>query len=81
MHYSLTPKPTIYPITDFDLKVEGAGGQSIPYIGCIECSICVTFLDYQEITIPALAVPTAQYGLKVHVIVGTNSIRVQSFLH
>ena len=71
----MTPKPTIYPITDFDLKVEGAGGQSIPYIGCIECSIGVPFLDYKEITIPALVVPTTQYGLKVPVIVGTNAIR------
>ena len=80
LYDSLTPKPTIYPITDFDLKIEGAGGQSIPYIGCIECSKGVSFFDYKEITISALVVPTTQYGLKVFVVVGSNAIRECSVL-
>ena len=75
LYDTLTPKPTINPIADFDLRVEGAGGQSIPHIGCIECSIGVPFLDYKEMAIPALVVTTTQYGLKVPVLVGTNSIR------
>ena len=73
--YDTFLKPTIYPRADCDLRVEGAGGQSIPYIGCIKCSIGVPFLDYKEITIPALVVPTTQYGLKVSDIFRTNAIR------
>ena len=33
------------------------------------------FLGYKEKTIPALVVPTTQYGLKVPIIVGTMAIR------
>ena len=66
------PVPEIQPLTD--LKIEEAGGYTLPYSGYIECVIGVPFLE-KEIYIPALIVPTTSYSLKVPVVIGTNVIR------
>ena len=72
LYKSLLPIPELRPLTD--LKVEVAGGYTLPYSGYIECAIGVPFLE-KEIYIPALIVPTTDYSLKVPVVVGTNVIR------
>ena len=72
---SLSPPPVLNSLTDFNLSVEGAGGNFLPYSGYIECTFEVPCLGAQEIHVPVLVVPTTQYSLKVPVVVGTNVIK------
>ena len=71
---SLDPKPDFVDIGQFNLKIEAAGGNTVPYSGCIGCALQVPFLGGHVIEIGALIVPTTDYNLEVPVIVGTNAI-------
>ena len=73
---SLDPKPNFIDIGEFNLKIEAAGGNSVPYSGCIRCLLQVPFLGGHVIAIGALVVPTTDYNLEVPVIVGTSAIEV-----
>ena len=71
---SMNPKPVLYSIKEMGLKVEGAGGHILSYMGAIACTLAVPFLQNQVIETAALVLPTTEYSLKVPVIVGTNAI-------
>ena len=43
---TLSPLPPLY---DVQLKVEGAGGNAIPHLGCMECFVEVPFLAEEVI--------------------------------
>ena len=68
---TLSPLPPLY---DVELKVEGAGGNAIQHLGCMECFVEVPFLAEEVISVGAIVVLTMQYSLKVPVIIGTNVI-------
>ena len=72
LYKSLWQIPELPPLTD--LKVELAGGYTLPYSGYIECAIGVPFLK-KEIYFPSLIVLTTDNSLIVPVVVGTNVIR------
>lgn len=66
---------TIHPLGDLD--VEGANGQSVPYIGYIELS--VTFLKdfvgtHIEVHTLALAIPHLRSAIHEQVLIGTNAL-------
>ena len=71
---SMSPKPVLYSIEKLGLKIEGAGGHILSYMGAIACSLEVPFLQNQLIETAALVLSTTDYSLKVPVIVGTNAI-------
>ena len=71
---SMSPKPVLYSIEELGLKIEGAGGHILSYMGAIACSLEVPFLHNQLIETAALVLPTTDYSLQVPVIVGTNAI-------
>ena len=71
---SLNPLSELMSITSLNLRIEGAGGNTVPYSGCIACTVKVPFLPERETDILALVVPTTQYNLKVPVVAGTNII-------
>ena len=73
---SLSPTPTLISIENFNLKVVGAGGYTLPYLGYIECGLQIPFLGQQIIEVPALVVPTTDYSLNIPVVVGTNAIKI-----
>lgn len=73
---SLNPKPVLMDIKDFDLKVFGAGGSKLPYLGYIEADITIPFLSDCEFCVPILVTPMTNYNRQVPVIVGTNIIRM-----
>ncbi|MEW8548544.1 MAG: reverse transcriptase family protein, partial [Candidatus Thiodiazotropha sp.] len=74
-YQSLPHKPVLKSLNDFDLEVECAGGNKLPYTGYIEATLQVHFLPHSEIEVPVLVVPTTEYSLKVPVVIGTNVIR------
>ena len=71
---SMFPKPVLYSIEELGLKIEGAGGHILSYMGAIACSLEVPFLHNQLIETATLVLPTTDYSLQVPVIVGTNAI-------
>ena len=71
---SMNPKPKLGSIDDFQLTIEGAGGNKVPYAGYIWCTIEVQFLPSQKLEVPVLIVPSSEYSLEVPVIIGTNVI-------
>ena len=74
-YQSLSHRPELKSLSDFDLEVECAGGNMLPYTGYIEASLQVPFLPHSDIEVPVLVVPTTEYSLKVPVVIGTNVIR------
>lgn len=70
----MNPKPDLHSVEEFNLKVQGAGGNTIPYSGCILCNIRAPFTRQDVIEVGALIVPTTEYNLEVPVIAGTNTI-------
>ena len=64
------------PLQDISklLKVESAGGHSLPYSGYFECniSIPITSAENFEITVPTLVVPDTTYNISVPLLIGTN---------
>ncbi|MEW8113353.1 MAG: hypothetical protein AB2771_08875, partial [Candidatus Thiodiazotropha endolucinida] len=64
-YQSLSHKPELKSLSDFDLEVECAGGNMLPYTGYIEASLQVPFLPHSDIEVPVLVVPTTEYSLKV----------------
>ena len=63
-------------LDSFNLTVETAGGNTLPYLGYIECRIKVPYIRELESEVPVLVVPTTEYGLTVPVVVGTNAIKL-----
>ena len=73
---SLSPRPHLWSLEELDLnlKVQGAGGHDIPYIGCILADVQVPFMPNCTIKVGVLVVPATDYGLEVPIILGTNVI-------
>ena len=71
---SMNPKPMLHSTEELGLKIKGAGGHILTYLGAIVCEIEVPFQANQRIKITALVLPTTDYSLQVPVIVGTNAI-------
>ena len=70
----MNPKPDLHSVEKFNLKLQGAGSNTIPYSGCILCHIRAPFTGQDDvIEVGALIVPTTEYNL-VPVIVYTNAI-------
>ena len=72
---TLSPKPKLSSLTDFNLSIQGAGGNNLPYSGYIEAVIQVPFIEGTDIDVPVLVVPTTEFNLKVPVVIGTNVIK------
>ena len=70
----MNPKPDLHSVEEFGLRIQGAGGNTIPYSGCILCDIRAPFTGQDVIETGALIVPTTEYSLEVPVIIGTNAI-------
>ncbi|XP_070579112.1 uncharacterized protein [Ptychodera flava] len=64
------------------LEIRGAGGQAVPFLGCIEVGISFpkeVFGDGQEFTVLALVVPDTEYSKEVPVTVGTNLLGLYKY--
>ena len=71
----LDPKPDIYPLDDFHLDIQTAGGHSLPYKGYVRVDVKAPFIDDDFLRVPMLVVPLTDYNSIVPVIIGTNVIR------
>lgn len=71
---SLTNKPELHNISEFQLNVYGANGSELPFLGYIEASVKLPFLQ-EPLFVPVLVTKTSDYSSKIPVIVGTNVIR------
>jgi transposase InsO family protein len=60
---------------DCIIKLEGAGGNELPYSGFVEVGFCVPGSD-DELTVPVLVVPATRYNADVPIIVGTNVLDI-----
>ncbi len=68
-----------HPILSLDnlIEVEGAGGQTVPYLGYIEVSM--HFPEYiagkaETVTTLALVIPDYKFNLEIPVLIGTNTL-------
>ena len=52
--------------------IEGAGGQTVPYLGVIPVSVTVLGIVYEDV--PAFVVPSDHYRKRVPLLIGTNVI-------
>ena len=75
---SKLPELEIYPVTEL-LKVEGAAGQEVPFLGYVEVLLTIK----TDVTKPAidftclvLVVPDTMYSRRVPVVIGTNAMRL-----
>ena len=48
---TLSPKPKLSSLTDFNLCIQGAGGNNLSYSGYIEAVIQVPFIEHTDIDI------------------------------
>ena len=72
---TLSSKPKLSSLTDFNLSIQGAGGNNLPYSGYTEAVIQVPFIEETNIDIPVLVVHTTEYNLTLPVVIGTNVIK------
>lgn len=77
-HETHLPSHPIIPIEDL-LHIEGAAGQHVPYIGCIEVDIA--FPEHftgepKVVTTLALVVPDPRTSVEVPVLIGTNTLDI-----
>lgn len=56
-----------------DVRIEGASGQRISYLGVLLISLTVLNIHYRDV--PVFVVPTDDYRRRVPVLIGTNVIR------
>ena len=70
---AMTPSPTIVPLEELKLNLEGPDGRKLPYTACTVATIVVPFCP-DPITVLALVVPTTRYNSQVPVLIGTNVI-------
>lgn len=75
LYKTLEPVPHLRSLDEFDLRIHCADGNTLPYLGYIEASIGIPFLD-GELDVPVLIIPSTSYGLSVPVVIGTNVIRL-----
>lgn len=68
----MDPRLHLHPMEEF--KIQGAGGNTIPYSGVILCEIQAPFLGRSAVEVGAFVVPVTEYSLDVPIIVGTNAI-------
>ena len=54
---SLQPKPQLHSLEDFNLKINGANGQQMHYLGYVELSLTIPFLKNKLFDILVLVVP------------------------
>lgn len=69
----ITPKPQIHALEELNVKC--ADGRSLPYLGYVEVTVELPFLEGRAIHVPLLVVTMTDYNKLVPVIVGTNIIR------
>ena len=60
-------------LTPVSVIIQGASGQTLPYLGVIPISLTILGVVYDEV--PAFVVPSDPYKRRVPVLVGTNIIR------
>ncbi|XP_061180597.1 uncharacterized protein LOC133189209 [Saccostrea echinata] len=75
-YHSLSHKPELHSIADFELKVYSAEGSTLPYSGYVEVEFQVPFLSKESFYLPVLVMKGTEYSSKVPIIVGTNIIRL-----
>lgn len=56
------------------LNVEGVGGESLPYLGYVECDVSIPMINNEEFTkrMPLLVVPNTKYNNVTPCLIGTN---------
>lgn len=72
MYDQLNPKPSF---TDFNLDINVANGEKLPYLGYIEATFTVPSHNNKSFDLPVVVVPATDYNRKVPVIADTNFIR------
>ncbi|XP_053389926.1 uncharacterized protein LOC128552882 [Mercenaria mercenaria] len=72
---SMTDRPELRSLEDFDIDIYCANGQEVPYSGYIELGVKVPSLNDEEAVALILIVPQTEYNQRVPVIIGTNLIR------
>ena len=65
----------LIPLQEFQLTIEGAGGQLLPYLGYIEVELTVPVLNIQPLKCLMLVTPDTTYSQTVPVILGTNVLK------
>jgi hypothetical protein len=73
---SLSNKPTLHSLDQFNLQVNAANGEIVPYLGYIEARIKVPFIKDKSFDVPVLIVPMTENNITLPVIIGTNFIRI-----
>jgi hypothetical protein len=66
--------PDIKTLDEFTLSAKDAEGSPLPYLGCVEVSISVTFQS-DNMMVLLLVVPETDYNKSVPVVTGTNILR------
>ncbi|XP_053389871.1 uncharacterized protein LOC128552836 [Mercenaria mercenaria] len=72
---SMTDRPELRSLEDFDIDIYCANGQEVPYSGDIELGVKVPSLSDEEVVALILIIPQTEYNQRVPVIIGTNLIR------
>lgn len=70
---TLSPAPTMVPIDELKLNLEGPDRRKLPYLACMVGTVMVPFCP-DPITVLALVDPTIKYNSQVPVLIGTNVI-------
>jgi hypothetical protein len=73
---SLVNKPTLHSLDQFNLQVNAANGEIVPYLGYIETRMKVPFIKDKSFEVPVLVVPMTENNITLPVIIGTNFIRI-----
>ena len=68
------PKPKVNDLEEIDLKMKVADGRTLPYTGCIESVVKLSFSEAVISTL-LIVVPTSMYNKTVPIIVGISITR------
>lgn len=52
------------------------GDHRLPYVGYVEATVEIPFVDCSDLLVPVLVVPPTEYNYNVPVVIGTNIIRL-----
>lgn len=66
---------------DFALEITGAGGQPVPYLGCVQCTVKLPAEvggTAKSVDTFAVVCPDTKFAARVPIIVGTNTLRTLS---
>ena len=65
----------LQPLNEFQLKIQGAGDHTLPYIGYISVDVSVPKLGTDSVGCLILVVPDTKYAESVPIILGTNILK------